>query len=69
MAINSKLNEPPKRGQKLCSQSVLYSEVPLYMYEYAARIDVVNFLEGCGANSICLAKSIFLFVVQLWVSP
>ena len=35
MAINSKLNEPPKRGQKLCSQSVLYSEVPLYMYEYA----------------------------------
>ncbi len=36
MAINSNLNEPPtrgqppKRGQKLCSQSVLYSEVPLY---------------------------------------
>jgi len=23
--------QPPKRGQKLCSQSVLYSEVPLYI--------------------------------------
>ncbi len=36
LAINSNLNEPPtrgqppKRGQKLCDQSVLYSEVPLY---------------------------------------
>ncbi len=33
---DSNLNEsptgeqPPKRGQKLCSQSVLYSDVPLY---------------------------------------
>ncbi len=25
MAINSNLNEPPTGGQKLCSQSVLYS--------------------------------------------
>ncbi len=37
MAINSDLNEPPtrgqppKRGQKLGSQSVLYSDVPLYL--------------------------------------
>jgi len=23
--------QPPKRGQKLCSQIVLYSEVPLYI--------------------------------------
>ena len=27
--------QPPKRGQNLCSQSVLYSEVPLYTpYKY-----------------------------------
>ncbi len=41
MAINSNLNEPPtrgqppNRGQKLCSQSVLYSEVPLYPSRHA----------------------------------
>ncbi len=49
MAINSNLNEPPtrgqppKRGQKLCSQSVFYSEVPLYT-DYTAVI------YNCDAN-------------------
>ena len=36
--------QPPKRGQNFCSQSVLYSEVPLYItcirphLEYAAQL-------------------------------
>ncbi len=30
MAINSNLKEPPTKGQKLCSQTVLYSEDSVY---------------------------------------
>ena len=29
--LSKVLIQPPKRGQKLCSQTVLYSEVPLYL--------------------------------------
>ena len=40
--------QPPKRGQNLCSQSVLYSEVPLYSI-VTSHFDTIH--DECYSNS------------------
>ncbi len=62
MAINSNLNEPPtrgqppKRGQKLCFQSVLYSEVPLYRLVYQLFIFHTCEMHTCSHSIVCYSS-------------